>query len=167
MEFFKKIGMTVVYYIIGFIIDANVNYLFAPGGMSYVGYTIPSIILVSFLLVIISRTLRAERLKKNHKGDDSPEKAIFNGELKGKLQYIVKSKEFKLEFIISIVIGVITIMSPIMTMSFAYGLRAVFAIPSTTVILVLWILLAPFYISALNLCSWLQAYNKAYKRKEF
>lgn len=167
MEFFKKIGMAVVYYIIGFIINANTNYIFAPGGMSYVGYTVPSIILVSVVLVAVSRYLRIGRLKKNHKGDASDEKTVFNGELKGKLNYIVKSKEFKLEFIISAVVAVITIMSPLLQTSYAYGLQAVFSNSANVVLLVVWVLVMPFYISALNLWSWVMAYNRVYKRKEF
>ena len=159
--------MAVVYYIIGYIINANTNYIFAPGGMSYVGYTIPSIIIISVVLVAISRYLRIGRLKKNHKGDESEEKRIFNSALKDKLTFIVKGKEFKLEFIISVVIGIITIASPIMQAAFAYGFPALFANSANIILLVLWILLMPFYISALNLWSWLMAYNKTYKRKEF
>ena len=167
MNFFKKIGMAILFYALGFIINANMNYLFASGGMSYIGYSIPSIIVMTVVLVAGGRMLRGERLKKNHKGDESDEKRIFNGDLKGKCLFIVKTKEFKLEFIIGTVISLIAIFSPVMQFGFTYGFPAMIWNGSDIALLVISILALPFYISALNLLAWVMAYNKTYKRKAY
>ncbi len=167
MNFFKKITAAVIFYALGYIINANMNYLFAPGGMSYIGYLFPSVILISVILVASARFLRADKLKKNHKGDESDEKRIFNGDLKGKCLYILKTKEFKLEFIISIVVSIIVILSPIMQFAFTYGFPSLILSGSDIVMLIGCILVLPFYISALNILAWVMAYNKAYKRKAY
>jgi hypothetical protein len=167
MNFFKKIGAAVIFYALGYIINANMNYLFAPGGMSYIGYLFPSVIVISVILVASARFLRADKLKKNHKGDESDEKKIFNGDLKGKCLFIVKTKEFKLEFIIGSVISLIAIFSPIMQFGFTYGFPAMIWSGSDIALLVISILVLPFYISALNLLAWVMAYNKTYKRKAY
>lgn len=167
MNFFKKIGAAVIFYALGYIINANMNYLFAPGGMSYIGYLFPSVIVISVILVASARFLRADKLKKNHKGDESDEKRIFNGDFKSKCLYILKTKEFKLEFIIGTVISLIAIFSPIMQFGFTYGFPAMIWSGSDIALLVISILVLPFYISALNLLAWVMAYNKTYKRKAY
>ncbi len=167
MNFFKKIGMTALFYALGYIINANMNYLFAPGGMSYIGYSVPSIIVISVVLVAGGRMLRGERLKKNHKGDESEEKAIFNGNLKGKLLYVLKTKEFKLEFIISIVVSFIIVISPVMSYAYLYSFPVIFSTASSVFLVILGLLVTPFYISVLNALTWVMAYNKAYKRKAY
>lgn len=167
MNFFKKIGAAVIFYALGYIINANMNYLFAPGGMSYIGYLFPSVIVISLVLVAGAIYLRADKLKKNHKGDESDEKRIFNGDLKGKCLFIVKTKEFKLEFIIGTVISLIAIFSPVMQFGFTYGFPAMVWNGSDIALLVISILVLPFYISALNLLAWVMAYNKTYKRKAY
>ena len=167
MNFFRKIGAAVIFYALGYIINANMNYLFAPGGMSYIGYLFPSVIVISLVLVAGAIYLRADKLKKNHKGDESNEKRIFNGDLKGKCLFIVKTKEFKLEFIIGTVISLIAIFSPVMQFGFTYGFPAMIWNGSDIALLVISILVLPFYISALNLLAWVMAYNKTYKRKAY
>ncbi len=167
MNFFRKITAAVIFYALGFIINANMNYLFASGGMSYIGYTFPSVIVISIVLVASARFLRSDKLKKNHKGDESEEKKIFNGDFKGKCLYILNTKEFKLEFIISIVVSFIVIFSPIMQLAFLYGFPAVFSSGSSVVMIIVCLLVLPFYISALNILAWVMAYNKAYKRKAY
>ena len=167
MNFFKKIGMAILFYALGFIINANMNYLFASGGMSYIGYSIPSIIVMTVVLVAGGRMLRGERLKKNHLGDDSDEKAIFNGELKGKYLYVVKTKEFKLECVISVVIGFIAIFSPVFEYAYHYSFPVLFANGTNIALIIFGLLLTPVYISALNAFTWVMAYNKAYKRKAY
>lgn len=167
MNFFKKIGAAVIFYALGYIINANMNYLFAPGGMSYIGYLFPSVIVISLVLVAGAIYLRADKLKKNHKGDESDEKRIFNGDLKGKCLFIAKTKEFKLEFIIGTVISLIAIFSPVMQFGFTYGFPAMIWNGSDIALLVVSILVLPFYISALNLLAWVMAYNKTYKRKAY
>lgn len=167
MNFFRKIGMTALFYVLGYIINANMNYLFAPGGMSYIGYSIPSIIVASVVLVAGAIYLRGDKLKKNHKGDDSEEKTIFNGDLKGKCRYIVNTKEFKLEFIISIVVSIILVATPVMQAAYLYSFPVIFADGANVALLIFALLLTPIYITALNLLAWVKAYNKAYKRKAY
>ena len=167
MNFFRKIGMTVIFYVLGYIINANMNYLFAPGGMSYIGYSIPSIIVASVVLVAGAIYLRGDKLKKNHKGDDSEEKTVFNGDLKGKCRYIVNTKEFKLEFIISIVVSIILIATPVFQYAYFYSFPVLFSNAVNAVLVILALLITPFYITALDLLAWVRAYNKAYKRKAY
>lgn len=167
MNFFRKIGMTALFYVLGYIINANMNYLFAPGGMSYIGYSIPSIIVASVVLVAGAIYLRGDKLKKNHKGDDSEEKTIFNGDLKGKCRYIVNTKEFKLEFIISIVVSIILVAIPVMQAAYLYSFPVIFSDGANVALVIFALLLTPFYITALNLLAWVRAYNKAYKRKAY
>lgn len=167
MFLLKKVGMAVIYYIIGYVINTNANYIFASGGILSNAITIPSIIIVSVVLCAVSRYLRIGRLKKNHKGDDSDEKAIFNGEVKGKLLYILKTEDFKLEAVLSVIVGIVSIGSPLLKTGYAVGLPTLFANPANVVLLICWILLMPVLISAVNLLSWYMAYNRVYKKREF
>ena len=167
MNFFKKIGAAIIFYALGYIINANMNYLFAPGGMHYIGYLFPSVIVISVILVASARFLRADKLKKNHLGDDSDEKKIFNSDLKSKCRYILKTKEYKFEFIIGIVISIIAILSPIMQFGFTYGFPAMQWGSSDIAMLIISLIGLPFYIAALNLLAWVMAYNKTYKRKAY
>ncbi len=167
MFLIKKVGMAIVYYILGYIINTNANYIFASGGILSNAVTIPSIIINTVVLCAISRYLRIGKLKKNHKGDDSPEKAIFNGETKGKLTYIVKTHDFKLEAILSFILAVWAIMSTLFAAAFQVGFPAIFSNPANIALLIGWIIIVPVYISAINLFTWLMAYNRVYKRREF
>jgi hypothetical protein len=167
MNFFKKIGMAILFYALGFIINANMNYLFASGGMSYIGYSIPSIIVMTVVLVAGGRMLRGERLKKNHKGDESDEKTIFNGDLKGKYSYVTKTKEFKLECILSIVFGFIAVLSPVFEYAYLYSFPVLFSSAGNVFLVLFGLLITPIYISAVNAFTWVAAYNKAYKRKAY
>ncbi len=167
MFLIKKVGMAIVYYILGYIINTNANYIFASGGILSNAVTIPSIIINTVVLCAISRYLRIGKLKKNHKGDDSDEKAIFNGETKGKLTYIVKTHDFRLEAILSVIVAVFSIGSILLNTALAVGFPAIFSNSANIVLLVAWVIFMPVYISAVNLFTWLMAYNRVYKRREF
>lgn len=167
MFLLKKVGMAIVYYILADIINTNANYIFAAGGILSNAITIPGIIICSVVLCAVSRYLRIGKLKKNHKGDDSPEKAIFNGEIKEKLLYILKTDDFKLEAVLAFISAVWYIVSVLISTAFQIGFPAIFSNGANIALLVLWILLAPVYISAVNLFTWLMAYNRVYKRREY
>jgi len=167
MFLLKKVGMAVIYYVIGYIINTNANYIFASGGILSNAITLPSIIITTVVLCAISRYLRIGSLKKNHKGDDSPEKAIFNGDAKGKILYIVKTHDFRLEAVLSGIVALISIGSTLINTAFQIGFPAIFANSANVVLLVCWILLMPIYISAFNLFTWYMAYNRVYKRREY
>lgn len=160
----KKVGFGALYFLIGHIINSLFETIVSFYGM---GYTVGGVIIVSATICWVSRTLRIEFLKKNHKGDDSPEKSIFNGDLKGKLGYIVKTKDFKLEFVLNFIAAFIAIMIPVMRFCFAIGGATVFATAAPAVMIILWTLLMPIYMTILNAFTWLSAYNRVYKRREF
>lgn len=167
MFLLKKFGMAVVYFILASVINTNANYIFASGGILSNAITIPSIILCTVILFAISRYLRIGKLKKNHKGDDSPEKAIFNGETKEKLLYIAKTPDFKLEAVLAFIFSVYEILRILFAAAFQVGFPAIFSNTANIALLIGWILIVPVYFSAMNLFCWLAAYNGVYKRKEF
>ena len=160
----KKVGFGALYFLIGHIINSLYETIVSYYGM---GYTLGGILIVSATLCAVSRVLRIEFLKKNHKGDESDEKKIFNGELKDKLEYIVKTKDFKLEFWLNFIAAFIAIMIPVMRASLALGGATVFATASPLVTIILWTLLMPIYMTILNAFTWLMAYNRVYKRREY
>ena len=164
----RKVGMAVIYYILAYIINTNTNYIFASGGILSNTITLPSIILCTVVLFSISRYLRIGKLKKNHKGDDSPEKALFNStETKQKLLYIAKTSDFKLEAVLSALAAIWAIMSILFSTALQVGFPAIFANSANIVLIIGWIIIVPIYASAVNLFCWLAAYNRVYKRREF
>lgn len=163
----KKVGMAIVYYILAQFINTNANYIFASGGILSNAITIPSIIITTVILCAISRYLRIGKLKKNHKGDDSPEKAIFNGETKGKLLYIIKTHDFRLEAILTTIAAIWAILSILFSAAFQVGFPTIFSNSANVALLIGWIIIVPIYVSAVNIFCWLMAYNRVYKRREF
>lgn len=163
----NKIGMCIVYFAIGRIVYwitgilgfGNIN-----GGN---GYTYSQILIIGIVICACSYYLRDGKLRKEHKGDDSVEKSIFNSSLKEKIFFILKTSDFKIETIIHVIVSLVIIMIPLIESAIAYSFSAVFAIKSTIIMLVLWMIFMPIYMTILNVISWLMAYNKCYKRKEF
>lgn len=164
MFFIKKVGFGVLFYLIGYIIEGMVSGLLGYTGN---GYHYLSLTVVSVVLFFVARTLRTAKLKKNHKGDDSPEKAIFNSDLKSKLLYVIKTDDFKLESALSFLVAPIMIFGPLLSLSFTYGLQSVFTEGKPYFLILVWMIIIPCFIAVLNAIAWVMAYNGAYKRKEF
>ena len=164
MFFVKKVGFGILFYLIGYIIEGMVSGLL---GYTGIGYNYISLTVASVVLFFVARTLRTAKLKKEHKGDDSPEKAIFNGDLKSKIKYVLKTDDFKLEFILSFIVAPVMIFAPLLSLSFTYGLQAVFTEEIPYMLILVWMIIIPCYIAVLNVIAWVQSYNGAYKRKEF
>ena len=120
----KKILMTAIYFLIGHIINTFIETLLGYNGN---GYTPLSIIVLSVVLCASSRHIRVGKLKSIHKGDDSQEKVVFNSNLKTKIQFVVKSKDFKVEVVIFVIVSAILILIPLLQTSFAYGFDAILA----------------------------------------
>ncbi len=161
--FIKKVGMTIVYFGVGFIFD----YLLGMLGLGAVNgfYSLASIIVIGVVICGISGYLRDGKLRKEHKGDESEEKRVFNSTVKDKVSFIVKTPDFKSELVLIIISAVILIVMPILVGAAAYG--AEFFGPGTVVLIVLWMIFMPLYMIVLNIIAWYRAYNKCYKRKEF
>ena len=164
MFFVKKVGFGALFCFVGYIIDGMVSGLIGYNG---IGYHYLSLTVVSVVLFFMARTLRTAKLKKEHKGDDSPEQAIFNSDLKSKIKYVIKTADFKLEFILSFLVAPAMIFIPLLKLSFTYGLQSVFTDETPYMLILVWMIIIPCFIAVLNAIAWVMAYNGAYKRKEF
>ena len=161
MFFIKKVGFGALFYALGYVIEA-----FVSGILGYIGpgYHWFSLTVVAAVLFFAARPLRTAKLKKEHKGDDSPEKAIFNGEIKGKLQYVLKTDDLKLEFILSFVASLVMVLTPIFKTARAIGFVS-FSV-NWGMFFAMFIIV-PILFFVLDILNWVLAYDGAYKRKEF
>lgn len=164
---FKKLGMSIVYFLIGMIVNWLASMIGLGGNSGGNGYTVSSLMLIGIVLCAVSSYLRDGKLRKEHKGDESKEKAVFNSTLKNKLGFIMSTSDFKIETVIHIIISVILILIPVLQTAFAWGFSALFSNPTNIVISILGIVIFPICMAVFNIISWLIAYSKCYKRKEF
>lgn len=162
----KKIGMCAIYFLIGRIVYWLTGVIGFGNNNGGNGYTYSQVIIIGVVLCAISYYLRDGKLRKEHKGDESKEKAIFNSSLREKIQFIVTTKDFKIETIFHVIAAFITVMIPLTESAIAYSFAAVFAVKSTIITIILWMIFVPIFMVVLNIASWLLAYNKCYKRKE-
>lgn len=160
----KKIFTAVIFCLLGHIINTFLETLLGYNGT---GYTILSIIVVGAVLCASSRHIRVGKLKSEHKGDDSTEKTVFNSDLKSKVKFILGSKNFKIEIAIYLFISLILVLIPYFQLSFAYGFDVVFSNSSNILYLIGWMILMPLYMAVLDIISWISAYNRCYKRREY
>ncbi len=167
MKIIKKLGMCSVYFFVGYV----VNYFATMFGLGNRnggnGYAPIPIILMGAAICWISYYLRVGKLKKEHKGDESAEKRIFNSDLKSKIKYVINTSDFKIESVIHVFVAIIAIMIPLIPFASYYGFSAIFSNPRNIIIVVLWIIIVPIYMAFVNATSWILAYNKCYSRKEF
>lgn len=160
----KKILMTAIYCLIGHIINSLLDTLFGYNGN---GYTIWSVLIVGAVICASSRHIRVGKLKSEHKGDGSTEKAVFNSNVKSKIRFIIGTPDFKAEMVIFVILSFVLILIPYLGTSFAYGFDAVFSNSTNIIYLIAWMILMPLYMAALDVFAWLSAYNRCYKRREF
>ncbi len=161
----KKIGMAVIYYIIAVTFSTLLDmfgFYVSRGPV----WALIQIIALGAILCACSKSLRTAKLKKEHKGDESEEKRIFNSDIKTKIKFILGTKDFIIEAVLFVLASVIIFINP------ALGGAAVagFGVTSATVYIVLLIVsavLSALYMAALDVAAWIMAYNRCYKRREY
>lgn len=163
----KKLLISVAYFILGIIVNflAAMLGLGNPNGGN--GYTVPALLLVGIALCAISIYQREAKLRREHKGDESLEKKVFNSSVKEKLHFIITTKDFKIETVIHIVFSIVLIIIPFIQSVSARGFSAVFSQTFNVIILIVGLIAFPICMMFFNILSWFVAYNKCYKRKEF
>ena len=160
----KKILMAVVFCLIGLIINTFLETLLGYNGT---GYTILSIIVVGAVLCASARHLRVGKLKANHKGNESTEKAVFNSDIKSKIKFVIGTSDFKAEAVIFFIVSLILILIPYFRSAFVYGFDAVFSNVTNILYLIGWMIILPLYMAILDIIAWISAYNRCYKRREY
>lgn len=167
MKIIKKTGMGIVYFFIGSIVNYFAT-LFGFGNRNGGnGYTFTSILIIGIAISAVSYYLRTGKLKKEHKGDESKEKAVFNSSLKEKIKFVAGTSDFKIETVLHFIIAATTLLIPLVQTATAYGLSFGYIISSNLLMTILWMILVPMFMAVMNIITWIKAYNKCYKRKEF
>ncbi len=164
---FKKIGISIVYFILGIIVNFLATMLGLGNANGGNGYTIPALLLVGIALCAISIYQREAKLRREHKGDESREKRVFNSSVKEKLHFIITTKDFKIETVIHIIFSIVLIIIPFIQSVSARGFSAVFSQTFNVIILIVGVIAFPLCMMGFNIISWFIAYNKCYKSKEF
>ncbi len=166
IKILKKIGMGLIYYLIGTLFSTVFDMFGITLGRSYFSAFIHAVALGA-IICAISRYLRIAKLKKEHKGDQSQEKVIFNGDLKAKVKYILGTVDFKIEaalcFIATFLIFVVRLLKLVAPLGYAN----VFSDPINILLLVAVMTVIPAFMLLVDMYAWVMAYNRCYKRREY
>lgn len=159
---FKKIGMAILYYFIATLFSTLFD-MFGFYVARGVFFALVQIIGLGTILCSISRYLRIAKLKKEHKGDESEEKRIFNSDIKTKINFIVKSADFKIEAVLFVLASLIIFVNP------ALGAVYLAFFPGSVyfVMLIVLSVLMALYMAVWDIAAWIMAYNRCYKRREY
>lgn len=162
VKILKKIGMAFIYYIIA----VTFSTLFDMFGF-YVArgpvWALLQIIALGAIILACSKTLRTAKLKKEHKGDESEEKRIFNSDLKTKIKFIIKTNDFIIECVLFLIASIIIFVHP------GLGAVVLYFFPVRIYFVMLFILsvFMALYMAVLDIAAWIMAYNRCYKRREY
>lgn len=159
---FKKIGMAILYYFIATLFSTLFD-MFGFYVARGVFFALVQIIGLGTILCSISRYLRIAKLKKEHKGDESEEKRIFNSDIKSKIKFIVKSADFKIEAVLFVLASLIIFVNPALGGAVIIG----FSGTAYAIMFIISVILSAVYMSLLDITAWIMAYNRCYKRREY
>lgn len=164
----KKIGSAIMYIIAGIFVDAFARFFgFGYNGSDGVGFGFSNIIIISIVIGSLSYNLRIIKIKAQNKGMESEEKSVFNDTVKSKISFIVKSADFKIEFILHIIISVAYTLWIFVKYLIANGIEQFFTYKINILLIIIGITIIPLYMAAVDIFVWYKAYNKCYKTKEY
>jgi len=156
----KKIGMGFAYYIIATLFSTLLDMfgIFITRGIFF---AIVHVLVLGGIICASSRYLRIAKLKKEHKGDESQEKVIFNSDLKTKIKFIIATQDFKIEAVLFVLISA-WLLSPLVL-----GATEAIGLALAVLLLILAVILLSLYMAVIDIAAWIMAYDRCYKRREF
>lgn len=160
----KKIGFAIIYILVGIVVN-SIAQIFGFGVMSM---DFSNIIIISIAICALSYNLRIIKIKKQNKGMESEEHAVFNDTAKAKISFITKSADFKVEAIMYVVLVLIYIAMAYFDTITVLGMEHFLEyIVFNILITIVGLVLIPSYMAVLDLFVWYMAYNRCYKTKAY
>ncbi len=165
-KIFKKIGMGIIYYIIATLFSTVFDMFGIIVSRGFF-FAVLQALALGIIILAISRYLRIAKLKKEHKGDESEEKKIFNSDIKTKILFVIKSKDFITEVILFVIASTIIFLNPAMGGGAIASVGAFPSVAAYVLLLIASIILTAVYMAVLDVAAWIMAYNRCYKRREY